>query len=69
MVLIAMGYDAGELDLSAHPFTTSFHPTDVRVTTRVHEHDLQSCPVQFVSMEADMGVRPGLTPATSHAAW
>ena len=45
MVLIAMGYDfeRGRLDLSAHPFTTSFHPTDVRVTTRVHEHDLQSC--------------------------
>jgi carboxypeptidase Taq len=41
----AMGYDfeRGRLDLSAHPFTTSFHPTDVRVTTRVHEHDLQSC--------------------------
>jgi carboxypeptidase Taq len=45
MVLTAMGYDfeRGRLDLSAHPFTTSFHPTDVRVTTRVHEHDLQSC--------------------------
>ena len=35
MILIAMGYDfeRGRLDLSAHPFTTSFHPTDVRVTT------------------------------------
>jgi carboxypeptidase Taq len=45
MVLTAMGYDfeRGRLDLSSHPFTTSFHPTDVRVTTRVHEHDLQSC--------------------------
>lgn len=45
LVLIAMGYDfeRGRLDLSAHPFTTSFHPTDVRVTTRVHEHDVQSC--------------------------
>jgi len=45
LVLIAMGYDfeRGRLDLSVHPFTTSFHPTDVRVTTRVHEHDLQSC--------------------------
>ncbi len=39
LVLIAMGYDfeKGRLDLSAHPFTTSFHPTDVRVTTRVYE--------------------------------
>ena len=45
LILIAMGYDfeRGRLDLSAHPFTTSFHPTDVRVTTRVHEHDLPSC--------------------------
>ncbi|SPP63345.1 carboxypeptidase M32 [Nitrospira lenta] len=45
LVLVAMGYDfeRGRLDLSAHPFTTSFHPTDVRVTTRIHEHELQSC--------------------------
>jgi carboxypeptidase Taq len=45
LVLIAMGYDfeRGRLDLSAHPFTTSFHPSDVRVTTRVYEHDLPSC--------------------------
>ena len=45
LVLIAMGYDfeKGRLDLSAHPFTTSFHPTDVRVTTRVYEYDLPSC--------------------------
>ncbi len=45
MVLVKMGYqfERGRLDLSAHPFTTSFHPTDVRVTTRVFEHDLSSC--------------------------
>lgn len=45
LVLTAMGYDfeRGRLDLSAHPFTTSFHPTDVRVTTRVYERELQSC--------------------------
>ena len=45
LVLTAMGYDfeTGRLDLSAHPFTTSFHPTDVRFTTRVYEHDLPSC--------------------------
>ena len=43
--LTALGYDfeRGRLDLSAHPFTTSFHPTDVRVTTRVFEKDLPSC--------------------------
>lgn len=33
-----MGYDFGKgrLDLSSHPFSTSFHPTDARVTTRLH---------------------------------
>lgn len=45
MVLTKMGYDfqRGRLDLSAHPFTTSFHPTDVRVTTRVYEKELPAC--------------------------
>jgi carboxypeptidase Taq len=45
LVLTAMGYDfeRGRLDISAHPFTTSFHPTDVRVTTRVYEHELPAC--------------------------
>lgn len=45
LVLTAMGFDfdRGRLDLSAHPFTTSFHPTDVRLTTRVDERDLPSC--------------------------
>ncbi|MEJ2231426.1 MAG: carboxypeptidase M32 [Nitrospirales bacterium] len=45
LVLKHMGYDfqRGRLDLSTHPFTTSFHPTDVRVTTRVFETDLPSC--------------------------
>ncbi|HEY8838419.1 MAG TPA: carboxypeptidase M32 [Dehalococcoidia bacterium] len=42
-VLGAMGFDfdAGRQDYSAHPFTTSFSPTDVRVTTRVSEDDLR----------------------------
>lgn len=37
-----MGYDfdAGRQDISTHPFTITFAPTDVRVTTRVDEHDL-----------------------------
>jgi len=37
-----MGYDfdAGRQDLSPHPFTTSFGPTDVRVTTRIDENNL-----------------------------
>ena len=45
VVLKKMDYqfDRGRLDLSAHPFTTAFHPNDVRVTTRVFEKDFQSC--------------------------
>ncbi len=43
-VLRAMGYDfeAGRQDMSEHPFTTSFAPTDVRVTTRVDEKNFAS---------------------------
>ncbi len=40
-ILKAMAYDfnAGRQDLSPHPFTTSFGATDVRVTTRIDEHN------------------------------
>lgn len=43
-VLKAIGYDfeAGRQDISEHPFTTSFAPTDVRVTTRVDEDNFAS---------------------------
>ncbi|MBD3221247.1 carboxypeptidase M32 [bacterium] len=43
-VLVAMGYDlaAGRLDVSAHPFSESMGPGDVRVTTRYDEDDLLS---------------------------
>ena len=36
-----MGYDfkTGRQDISAHPFTISFSPEDVRVTTRIDERD------------------------------
>jgi carboxypeptidase Taq len=42
VILRKMGFDfsAGRQDLSTHPFTTSFGPTDVRVTTRLDENDL-----------------------------
>ena len=43
-VLKNMGYDfeAGRQDYSEHPFTTSFSPGDVRITTRVNERDFAS---------------------------
>lgn len=41
-ILAAMGFDfeAGRQDYSEHPFTSSFSPEDVRVTTRADENDL-----------------------------
>ncbi|MBI3969203.1 MAG: carboxypeptidase M32 [Chloroflexi bacterium] len=38
----AMGFDfdAGRLDISVHPFCTSFHPSDVRLTTRYSPTDV-----------------------------
>lgn len=37
-----MGFDieAGRMDKSVHPFTTNFHPTDVRITTRYKGNDV-----------------------------
>ncbi len=44
IVLKDMGYDfnCGRQDKSAHPFTTSFHPTDVRITTRFNKNNILS---------------------------
>ncbi len=43
-VLTHMGFDfeAGRQDYSEHPFTTSFAATDVRLTTRLDEHNFAS---------------------------
>jgi carboxypeptidase Taq len=45
MIVDSLGFnfDTGRIDLSVHPFCTSFAPTDVRLTTRVFEHDVRSC--------------------------
>jgi carboxypeptidase Taq len=40
---IGYDFDAGRLDVSAHPFSTSFHPRDSRITTRYsHSEFMQS---------------------------
>ena len=41
LLLRGMGYDfaAGRQDLSPHPFTTTFGPGDIRVTTRAEENN------------------------------
>jgi carboxypeptidase Taq len=35
-------FEAGRQDISIHPFTTSFNPLDVRVTTKILEDNLKS---------------------------
>ncbi|NQW29520.1 MAG: carboxypeptidase M32 [Ignavibacteria bacterium] len=44
-IIQTLGFDSntGRIDLSTHPFCTSFSNTDVRLTTRVRENDLRSC--------------------------
>lgn len=41
VVAKSLGYDfeAGRIDVSPHPFTIDFHPTDVRITTRYSDTD------------------------------
>lgn len=36
---LGFDFDAGRLDISAHPFCSGFHPRDVRLTTRYDEND------------------------------
>lgn len=36
---LGFDFEAGRQDLSEHPFTTSFNPQDVRITTRIDDHD------------------------------
>lgn len=43
-ILDAMGYDMGKgrLDFSSHPFSSASHPSDSRITTRIHPTSLIS---------------------------
>ncbi|SHE59967.1 carboxypeptidase Taq [Marinitoga hydrogenitolerans DSM 16785] len=38
--LMKYDFDAGRMDISMHPFTTTIGPNDVRITTRYNEKDL-----------------------------
>ena len=42
LLMETVGYDKtkGRLDLSAHPFSSSSHPTDSRITSRIHPRSL-----------------------------
>jgi carboxypeptidase Taq len=43
-IIAKLGFDfeAGRQDISSHPFSTSFNKFDVRITTRIDEHDFNS---------------------------
>lgn len=43
-ILKSMGFDFknGRVDISSHPFSSTFHPTDSRITTRIHPTSLLS---------------------------
>jgi len=45
LILKDMGYTSehGRLDLSSHPFSSASHPTDSRITTRIHPTSVMSC--------------------------
>jgi carboxypeptidase Taq len=59
-----IGYDfqRGRLDLTLHPFTTRFSDGDVRITTRVNEHDLSDCLFSCIHEAGhalyELGIRP-----------
>ncbi|MBL8004760.1 MAG: carboxypeptidase M32 [Candidatus Kapabacteria bacterium] len=40
---LGFDFNKGRIDLSTHPFCTSFSPIDVRITTRVSEDKFHSC--------------------------
>lgn len=44
LLLRAMGFhpETSRLDLSSHPFCSPMHPTDIRMTTRIHLNDIMS---------------------------
>lgn len=57
LLLEAMHYDMthGRLDLSTHPFSSASHPTDSRITTRIHQTSLMSN-ISAVMHEAGHGL-------------
>lgn len=60
---LGFDFNTGRIDLSAHPFCTSFATTDVRLTTRIHRDDLRSCLFGLIH-EAGHGMyEQGIDPA------
>lgn len=66
-IIQKLGFDmnTGRVDLTAHPFCTSFGSTDVRLTTRIRENDLRSCLFGLIHEAGhgmyEQGISPALT--------
>ncbi len=62
--IVGYDFERGRLDLTTHPFTTSFSVDDVRITTRVYEDFLNAC--LFATLHEaghalfELGVSPNL---------
>lgn len=58
IVASQIGFDLkrGRIDTSVHPFCSSFHPTDVRLTTRFNERNFISDALMSVIHEAGHGM-------------
>ena len=56
-ILSAVGYDLnkGRLDISSHPFSSAFHPTDSRITTRFEKNAFFGC-ISAILHEAGHGL-------------
>jgi carboxypeptidase Taq len=67
-VLQDMGFDfeAGRIDISAHPFCTSFAPGDVRVTTRYGTNDLKMALFGMIHEAGHALYEQGLSPQHHH---
>jgi len=53
---IGFDFNRGRLDKSVHPMSCSFHPTDVRISTRYKRHDLINQCIGSVIHEAGHGM-------------
>lgn len=59
---INFDFEAGRQDISEHPFTINFHAQDVRVTTRIDEHDLAKMTWSCLHEGGHALYEQGLTP-------
>lgn len=55
-------FEAGRQDMSEHPFSTSFNPSDVRITTRINEKDFGSMTWSCIHEAGHALYEQGLSP-------